>query len=203
MTGTLVCPIHRVWERVLQYKIGDHLTELILYKCVHIELLEEMYKCFVIHFKIKKIIAAHPAITLYKNKYYTDGPFFTKYNQLINGILLEYGSGSLNQIISIFGEWNIIGDNCSVGNVWDIVYEEISSEFNLTLCKPSRENFMGSFGPWYQVNTISTAITTMTLPKVKYVSALEYDQTFKNGLNYYTVKEIFYYMLHRYNITNY
>ena len=66
MTETLHCPLHRLWKRMILSKLDEHLIDLILSKYLHIELLEEMYKCFVIHFKIKKIIAVHPAITLYK-----------------------------------------------------------------------------------------------------------------------------------------
>ena len=127
---TLHCPLHKIWKKLLLEKLNDsNLTELILYKYCEINLLEEMYINFIIHFKIKEIITSEPTITLYKHKYYTDGHCFNTYNPLVSGILLEYSYGSPNQIISMLGEWKIMGDSSSLNNSWNRIHHKFSSEF--------------------------------------------------------------------------
>lgn len=84
-------------------------------------------------------------------KYTRDG--FMTWSKTDKGLILKYSYGSINSLISPYGELRLIGDNSSKYNALEVLHNKIINSFDLELYNDIIETEMGCFGPWYRIKS--------------------------------------------------
>jgi hypothetical protein len=110
----------------------------------------------------------------YKN-YTRDG--FMTWSKTDKGLILKYSYGSINSLITPYGELRLLGSCMSYKNGLKNLHNKIINKFDLEIYKDIVENQFGSFGPWYKFKSFN-----INLDEPKLIGL-------NNDLNYYECKK--------------
>tara|TARA_B100001094_G_scaffold331967_1_gene402159 strand:+ start:7265 stop:7708 length:444 start_codon:yes stop_codon:yes gene_type:complete len=107
--------------------------------------------------KIHDIIDKEEYFNAYnKIDYIRDG--FLTWSNTDKGLILYYSYGSVNSLITPYGELKLTGSCCSQKNGLESLHSKLVNIFNLEVYKEMVENEMGCYGPWYKIKSYNGII---------------------------------------------
>lgn len=80
---------------------------------------------------------------------------FTTWSKTNKGLIIYYTYGSINSLITPYGELKVSGSCSSKKNGLELLHSKISNTFDLELYKNIVETEMGCYGPWYTINSFN------------------------------------------------
>jgi len=89
----------------------------------------------------------------YAKKHTNDG--FTNWSKTQEGLILYYSYGSVNSLITPYGELKLIGSCSSHNNALQELHNILVNTFDLQLYKDIVETDYGCYGPWYSITSFN------------------------------------------------
>jgi len=104
--------------------------------------------------KIHNICENTPYFKSYNAKKHTnDG--FTTWSKTQKGLIIYYSYGSVNSLITPYGELKLTGSCSSHNNGLEQLHKNLVNTFDLKLYKDIVETDMGCYGPWYSIKSFN------------------------------------------------
>ena len=108
-------------------------------------------------------------------KHIRDG--FKTWSKTDKGLILKYSYGSINSLITPYGELTLLGSCSSCKNGLKNLHNKIINKYDLEIYNDIVENEFGSFGPWYKFKSFNINLVE---PKIIGLN---------NDLNHYECKK--------------
>ena len=112
-----------------------------------------------------------------KKKHIRDG--FHTWSNTNQGLILYYSYGSVNSLITPYGELKLTGSCSSRKNGIESLHSKLINTFDLKLYKKLVETEMGCYGPWYKIKSYNG----ITLDEPNLLNG--------NNLDYYECKDLY------------